>query len=222
MNNDKGVIFDLDGVLIDTATFHKQAWYDLAQKQGFEISDEIFYSTFGMQNYQIMPILAGRDLPPDEIERLSEWKEKHYRELVAGKMMLLAGAKNLIDDLKDKGFLLAIGTSTPRVNVSLVLEQIPTLNCFDAFVTGEDVSKGKPHPDTFLKAAEKLSLAANRCVVLEDAVQGVRAGKAAGMAVVAVTTTRSREDLKQADLIVDSLAELRAEDFDGLLTHGNQ
>jgi beta-phosphoglucomutase len=222
VNKDKGVIFDLDGVLIDTAPFHKQAWYDFAQKQGFEISGEIFYSTFGMQNYQIMPILAGRDLPPDEIERLSEWKEKRYRELVAGKMTLLAGARTLIDDLKDKGFLLAIGTSTPRVNVSLVLEQIPTLNYFDAFVTGEDVSKGKPHPDTFLKAAEKLSLAANRCVVVEDAVQGVQAGKAAGMAVVAVTTTRSREDLKQANLTVDSLAELRAEDFDGLLAHGNQ
>ncbi len=222
MKKDKGVIFDLDGVLIDTGSFHKQAWYDLAQKERFEISDEVFYSTFGMQNHEIIPILAGRDLPPEEIERLSEWKEKRYRDLVAGKMTLLAGAKNLIDHLKKKGFLLAVGTSTPRVNVSLVLEQIPTLNSFDVLVTGEEVRKGKPHPDTFLKAAEKLSLAANRCVVLEDAVQGVEAGKAAGMAVVAVTTTRSPEDLKRADLIVDSLAELRAEDFDGLLTRRKQ
>jgi len=130
---------------------------------------------------------------------------------------LLAGAKNLIDDLKHKGFLLAIGTSTPQVNLTFILEQVPLLNCFDAFVTGEEVSKGKPQPDTFLRAAEKLSLAPNRCAVVEDAVQGVEAGKAAGMAVVAVTTTRSREDLKQADLIVDSLTQLKAEDFVKLL-----
>jgi beta-phosphoglucomutase len=216
-DKDKGVIFDLDGVLIDTGEFHKQSWYDLAQKQGFDISDEIFYSTFGMQNYQIIPILAGRNLPAEDIERLSEWKERRYRELAAGKLSLLAGAETLIDDLKHKGFPLAIGTSTPQVNVTFILEQIPALNCFDAFVTGEEVTKGKPQPDTFLRAAEKLSRAPNRCVVVEDAVQGVEAGKAAGMAVVAVTTTRRREDLKQADLIVDSLTQLKAEDFVKLL-----
>jgi beta-phosphoglucomutase len=217
IDKDKGVIFDLDGVLIDTGEFHKQSWYDLAQEQGLDISDEIFYSTFGMQNYQIIPILAGRDLPAQDVERLSEWKERRYRELAAGKLTLLAGARNLIDDLKHKGFLLAIGTSTPQVNLTFILEQIPALNCLDAFVTGEEVSKGKPHPDTFLRAAEKLSLAPNRCAVVEDAVQGVEAGKAAGMAVVAVTTTRNREDLKQADSIVDSLRQLKAEDFARLL-----
>jgi beta-phosphoglucomutase family hydrolase len=216
-NKNNGVIFDLDGVLIDTGRFHRQAWYDLAQKQGFKISDEVFYNTFGMQNYQIIPILAGQDLPAEDIERFSEWKEKRYRELAAGKLTSLPGAKNLIDDLKQKGFLLAIGTSTPRVNVTFITEQVPLLKRLDAFVTGEEVSKGKPHPDTFLKAAEKLSLAPNRCVVVEDAVQGVEAGKAAGMAVVAVTTTRRREDLKQADLIVDSLTQLKAEDFARLL-----
>jgi beta-phosphoglucomutase len=218
VDKDKGVIFDLDGVLIDTGEFHKQSWYDLAQKQGLDISDEIFYSTFGMQNYQIIPILAGRSLPAEDIERLSEWKESCYRELAAGKLTLLAGAETLIKDLKNKDFLLAIGTSTPRVNVTFILEQVPSLNCFDAFITGEQVSKGKPHPDTFLKAAEKLLLGQDRCVVVEDAVQGVEAGKAAGMAVVAVTTTRNREDLQQADLIVDSLAELKAENFGNLLT----
>ncbi len=217
IDKDKGVIFDLDGVLIDTGEFHKQSWYDLAQEQGFDASDEVFYSTFGMQNYQIIPIFAGRNLPTEDIERLSEWKERRYRELAAGKLTLLAGANALIDDLRHKGFLLAIGTSTPQVNVTFILKQVPVLNCFDAFVTGEEVSKGKPQPDTFLRAAEKLSLAPNRCAVVEDAVQGVEAGKAAGMAVVAVTTTRSREHLKQADLIVDSLTQLNVEDFVKLL-----
>jgi beta-phosphoglucomutase-like phosphatase (HAD superfamily) len=88
---------------------------------------------------------------------------------------------------------------------------------FDAYVSGEDVINGKPAPDTFLKAAEKLSLEAENCVVVEDAVQGVDAGKAAGMPVVAVTTTRSRADLQKADIIVDSLAQLQARQFIDLL-----
>jgi beta-phosphoglucomutase len=212
-----GVIFDLDGVLVDTGWAHKQAWYDLAEKEGFEISDEFFRSTFGMQNDQIVPMLLGRELAREELNRLSEWKEQRYRELIADKLILAEGVKGLLDALKNKGFLLAIGSSAPRANLDLILERLHLQDNFDAYVTSEDINKGKPAPDTFLKAAEKLSLPPGHCIVVEDAVQGVEAGKAAGMPVVAVITTRSREDLAKADIIVDSLAELEAEDFIKLL-----
>ena len=205
------------GVLINTATFHKKSWFDLADKEGFHMTDQIFYRTFGMQNYQIMPILAGTKLSPQKIQSLSEWKERRYRRLIKGKLTLMDGAAKLIDDLKTNAFLLAIGTSTPLANLDFMLEQIPIRHCFDACVTGEDVTRGKPAPDTFLKAAQKLTLPAHRCVVVEDAVQGVQAAKAAAMPVIAVTTTRSREDLKQADLIVESLERLKAHDFLNLL-----
>jgi beta-phosphoglucomutase family hydrolase len=213
----RGVIFDLDGVLVNTAPFHKKSWSDLADKQGFQITDQLFYTTFGMQNYQIIPMLAPTKLSPQKIQRLSEWKERRYRRLIKGKLTLLDGARKLIDDLKTSGFLLAIGTSTPLTNLNFILEQIPIRHCFDACVTGQDVTRGKPAPDTFLKAAKKLALPANRCVVVEDALQGVQAAKAAKMPVIALTTTRSREDLKQADLIVESLEQLKARDFLNLL-----
>ena len=208
-SHSRGVIFDLDGVLINTSRFHKKSWFDL--------TDQIFYRTFGMQNYQIIPILAGRKLSAEKIRRLSEWKEQRYRRLIKGKLTLLDGAGKLVDDLKSNAFLLAIGTSTPLANLNFMLEQIPFRHCFDAYVTGKDVARGKPAPDTFLKAAQKLTLPAHRCVVVEDAVQGVQAAKAAAMPVIAVTTTRSREDLKQADLIVESLERLKAHDFLNLL-----
>lgn len=216
--NGFGVIFDLDGVLVDTGWAHKQSWYDLAEKEGFSMSDEFFYSTFGMQNYQIIPMLLGHEPSAEEINRLAEWKEQRYRELVADKLTLSDGADVLLKDLKDEGFLLAIGSSAPQENLALILQRLHVQAFFDAYVTKEDVSKGKPAPDTFLKAAGKLALPPSRCVVLEDAVQGIEAGKAAGMPVVAVTTTRKRADLIEADIIVDSLVELKAEDFLKLLT----
>lgn len=216
-NSRMGVIFDLDGVLVDTGWAHKQSWYDLAQKEGFDMSDDFFYSTFGMRNDQIIPILAGRYVCSEEIERLSQWKEKHYRELIAEKLILPPGVGELLDDLNGSGFLLAVGSSAPRANLDLVLERVKIRDYFDACVTGEEVVEGKPSPETFVKAARKLGLPPNCCVVVEDAVQGVEAGKAAGMSVVAVTTTRDRADLSAADIIVDDLCELQAKDLAKLL-----
>ncbi|MGD8787194.1 MAG: HAD family phosphatase [Phycisphaerales bacterium] len=214
-----GVIFDLDGVLVDTGWAHKQAWWDLAEKEDFDMSDEFFYSTFGMQNYQIIPMLIGQDVSGEKIDRLSEWKENRYREIISDKLALLPGVQKLLNDLKENGFLLAIGSSAPRVNLELVLERLSLQNQFNACITDKDVEKGKPAPDTFLKAAEKLFLSPGQCVVVEDAIQGVEAGKAAMMKVVAVTTTRKREDLGEADIVVDSLDELKAGDFIRLLNN---
>lgn len=218
--NGKGVIFDLDGVLIDSGWAHKQAWFDLAEKEGYEISDEFFFGTFGMQNAQIIPMLVGRDLPSEEMNRLSDWKEQRYRDLMSEKLELSPGAEELLRQLKDNGFLLAIGSSAPKENLELIFKCLGLDSYLDVCVTKEDVSRGKPAPDTFLKAAEKLSLQPQKCVVVEDAVQGVEAAKNAGMFVVALTTTRDRADLMQADMIVDRLDELKAGDFVGLLTGG--
>jgi beta-phosphoglucomutase len=221
-NKKIGVIFDLDGVLIDTGKFHKQSWYELAEKEGFKMSDELFYSTFGMQNNIIIPMLAGRELPAEQIDRLSEWKEKRYRELITTELGLPEGAKALLDDLKSKAILLAVGSSAPRANLDFALQRLKIHDYFDALVTCEEIRNSKPAPDTFLKAAEKLSLPPSCCAVVEDSVQGVEAGKAAKMVVVAITTTRDRKDLEMADMIVDSLTELRADDFVNLLTAQTQ
>ena len=217
-NQHKAVIFDLDGVLVDSGEFHKQSWYDLADKEGFSLTDEFFYSTFGMQNYQVIPQMLGTDVAPDEVERLSVLKEQRFRELVAGKLTLLDGVPELIGKLKSSGFLLAVGSSAPWVNLDFMLRQAKIDNCFDALVCGDEITHSKPAPDTFLKAAEKLSVSPDRCVVVEDAVQGVEAAIAAGMATVAVTTTRSRQELDQADVIVDSMTELNADSFKKLLS----
>ncbi len=212
-----GVIFDMDGVLVDTGWAHRQAWSDLAEKEGLEISDEFFRRTFGMQNAAILPVLRP-NISPQELERLSDWKEQRYRDLMKEHLELAPGAEDLLRDLKRHGFRLAIGSSAPPENLNIFWDRLGLAHWFDARVTKEEIARSKPAPETFLKAAQKIGLVPACCAVVEDAVPGVQAARAAGMPVVAVTTTRTREDLAQADRIVDSLSELTASDFLALLT----
>jgi len=211
-----GVIFDFDGVLVDSGWAHRQAWFDLAEKEGLEMSDAFFSATFGMQNDTILPMLKP-DISPSEIERLADWKEQRYRDLVRSRPEPAEGATALLSDLKANGFKVAIGSSAPRANVDVFWDSLELSQYIDACVTKEQVSEGKPAPETFLMAARQLSLSPACCAVVEDAVHGVEAGRAAGMPVMAVTTTRTRGELSLAQRVVDSLAELSADDFRTLL-----
>lgn len=208
----QGVIFDMDGVLVDSGWAHRQAWFDLATAEKMEMSDEFFSRTFGLQNDTILPMLRP-GMSSLELARLSDWKEQRYRDLVHSQPKAAEGVLALLGDLRTNGFRLAIGSSAPKANLDVFWEPLGLVDYFEACVTKEQVLEGKPAPETFLKAAARLSLPAQRCIVVEDATHGVQAAKAAGMQVVAVTTTRSREELSQADRVVDSLAELNAADF---------
>ncbi len=209
----KGVIFDLDGVLIDSARAHKQSWYDLAAKEGYPMSDEFFYDTFGMQNFQVLPMLAGKELSEEKMQELSDWKEQRYREIFAESITLVKGAERLFNELRAEGFVLAIGSSTTKDNIEFVVETLKLEKYFDTIVSSKDVKKGKPAPDIFLTAAKRLLLNPADCVVIEDSLPGIEAAKAAQMTVIALTTTRDREELTEADIIVNTLDELGAKDF---------
>lgn len=215
-NGKLGVIFDMDGVLVDTGWAHRRAWLDLAEKEGLTISEEFFRRTFGMQNDAILPMLRP-GISKEQMELLADWKEQRYREVMKEDQALAPGAEDLLGDLKRHGFRLAIGSSAPPENLDLFWNRLGLVHWFDARVTKEEIARSKPAPETFLKAAEKIGLAPACCAVVEDAVPGVQAARAAGMPVVAVTTTRAREDLAHADRIVDSLSELKASDFLALL-----
>lgn len=209
----KGVIFDLDGVLIDSGPAHRQSWYDLAEREGYKMSDEFFHDTFGMQNFQVIPMLAGCELPPEKIDEISDWKEQRYREIFADTIKLADGGERLFNELKSEGFRLAIGSSTPKENLNFVMEHLKIEKFFDTIVSMKDVARGKPAPDTFLLAAENLSLKSENCVVIEDSLAGIEAAKAAQMFIIALTTTRRRDELTDADIIAAGLHELTVKDF---------
>ncbi|MBI4603931.1 MAG: HAD family phosphatase [Planctomycetes bacterium] len=206
-----GVIFDMDGVLVDSAEAHYEAWRRLGREIGAEFPRSVFVSTFGMHNRQIIPLWLGDSFPDEEGDRWSERKEAIYREVAAKTLKPLDGAVDLIQALAAGGFSLAVGSSGPKANVELVLDVLGVRDRFAALSTGDDVRHGKPNPEVFLKAAGKLCLPAPRCAVIEDAPQGVEAGLAAGSRVVAVATTRPAAELAGAHLVVESLRELSSE-----------
>ncbi len=214
----KAALFDLDGVIIDSSQFHYESWVKLGEEVGFVMTPEFFRNTFGQRNDAIIKQLV----PTATDEQIAKWgerKEELYREVAGGRLVPLPGAKELIFGLKELGFKLAIASSTPRINILFAVEQLKMKDLFDAFVGAEDVKRGKPDPEVFLKAAQKFGIAPEKCVVFEDAIAGVIASKGGGMKCVAITTTNPRRALQEAgaDLVVDSLSEVTPQQVLSLL-----
>ena len=202
----RAVLWDLDGVLVDTTAFHLQAWREFMGELGRPLSEQDFRRTFGLRNDAILKELLG-DLAPAEVERLSRRKEELFRERAKGRITPVPGAVELARRLERQGTRMGLVSSTPRENIHLVLGSLGLMDLFSAVVAEEDVRAGKPDPEGFLLGAERLGVSPQDCVVIEDAPGGVEAAGRAGMRCVGLATTRPREALAEADLVVDSLTE---------------
>ena len=205
-----GVIFDMDGVLIDSAAPHLQSWRLLAAELGTQVSEQQCAALFGRQNRDIIPALFG-ETTPERIQALADRKELLYRDLVRRDPPIVEGAVDLIRALHETGARLAIGSSAPRANIDLVLSAMDVSDLMHAVVSGDEVSRGKPDPQVFQMACERLALTPGRCVVVEDAPVGITAAKAAGTHAVAVLMHHSRESFVHSNLIVDELRQLTPE-----------
>jgi len=211
-----GVIFDMDGVLIDSAEPHFQSWHLLAQQEGASITRQHFQETFGRQNKDVIPALLGESAP-ERVRRLADRKEAIYRELIRREAPIVPGAVELVRALSKAHVRLAVGSSGPRANIDLVLESMGVREMFAAIVSGEEVERGKPDPQVFALACEKLGLEPRNCVVIEDAPVGVQAAKVAGAKAVAILMHHARDAFDNADLIVDKLGDLSASQLACLL-----
>jgi beta-phosphoglucomutase len=218
---DKAAIWDVDGTLVDTAELHFQAWQQICREQGCDFTRADFAATFGRRNPEILGTLFGARFRPEELAALGERKEALYRKAASKGVKLLPGARRLIEELHQAGFAQAIGSSAPRANLELILWLTGIAPFFAAIVSSEDTQRGKPDPQVFLLAAERLGVAPARCVVFEDAVAGVQAAHAAGMKCVAVRCVghHSEASLRQAgaDLVVDTLEQVSAATIADLL-----
>ncbi len=213
----KAIIFDVDGVLVDSYQPHFQSWQQMLREQGFEFTEAQFRATFGRTTRDIIFQLCGNEFPDEKIQAFDDRKESLFRDIVRQDFPAIDGAKELIDALFAADFAMAVGSSGPPENVALTLDKLERADRFAARVTGSDVTKGKPDPQVFLIAAERLSVLPGQCAVVEDAPAGVEAANRAEMLSIALTGTATRDQLSHADLVVDSLQEIDPNEIAKLL-----
>jgi beta-phosphoglucomutase len=204
------VIFDMDGVLVDTYHAHYRSWLEMAEAEGLHFTEEEFASTFGRTSREIIALYWGEGRLDDaQIAELDGRKEAAFRRMIETDFPAMPGIAELLHSLHDAGFHLAVGSSGPPENVAMVLDRLEARDLFEAIVSGEDVTRGKPDPQVFLIAARRLGIPPGRCAVIEDAPPGIAAANAAGMASVGlVSTGRKPADLAAARTVVRSLGDL--------------
>ncbi len=193
-------IFDMDGTLADTMPTHQLAWDTLLPELGVTVDRDDFFSwSAGLTNREIFPRLLGSDLPVAEINRLSDHKEALFRELYRSQMTTINGAEAFLQRTGAAGYRRGVGTAAPPHNVDLVLDGLNLRHHFQAIVCNTDVLRGKPDPEIFLLAAERLGSRPEDCVVFEDAPAGIEAARRAGMRCVVITSTLTREQTTALD-----------------------
>ena len=217
-----GVLWDIDGVILDSAEQHRLAWRQLAEENGFPYSDEAFWAGFGRRNSDVIPAMFGVAGSPERVAALGERKETIYRALLAEQAVALPGARELMAALRAAGYRQALGSSAPAENIRTIITLLDLGAWLDGYVSGESVAHGKPAPDIFLACAERLGVAPGRCLVIEDAPAGIEAAHAGGMRCLAVRRAGQADPpgLEAADAIVTSLVEASPALVDGMLGVG--
>ena len=212
------VLWDMDGTIVNSIPFHTLAWQETFSKRGRKFTDTDAEWVNGRKNEIIIPYILGQGLSPEEVARIAKEKEATYRRLVKDSIKPLPGVVELIKSMTAAQFQLAIVSSTPKENIELIIKTLGIKKYFSLFINGDDVTEGKPSPQGFLLAANKLGVEPKNCVVMEDAIVGVRAAKRGGMYCIAVANTCSKKDIAEADIVVNSLEEITVKMVEGLLT----
>lgn len=211
----KGVIFDMDGVLVDNSEIHTDAFVIYCKRHGMELDREMMRPFYGMGNADIFAGLFQKSFTPEELVVMGEEKEAIYREIFEAQMEPQKGLIPLLEELKARGLKIAVGSSAMRKNVDFVLEKCGIADYFDAISCGDMVSKAKPDPEVFIIAAKLLGEDPRNCVVVEDAFAGIKAARAIGSRVVVLTTTYPREQHTDFDMLIDDFTQITADELLG-------
>jgi beta-phosphoglucomutase len=208
-------LWDMDGTLLDSGEYHWMAWREALLAERYELTHAEFAASFGQRNDTILRGFFGADFPDSEIARISDAKEARYRELVRERGIdLLPGVRAWLERLHAAGWRQAIASAAPRLNVEAIMAALDVQPFFDAVVSAEDVQRGKPDPQVFLLAAERVGVPPARSVVLEDAPAGLEGARRAGMRCIGV---RSNHKHLTADIVVDTFEELPPDAFERLI-----
>ncbi|MFY0607159.1 MAG: HAD family phosphatase [Cyclobacteriaceae bacterium] len=216
--NNIGFLFDMDGVIVPNHEYHYLAWQETGKKYGAKI-DEIFYmeKMNGRTLAELVKVVFEGRITGDDILKVSNEKEAIYRELYRPHLAPTPGLMDFLEESKDRGVPMVVGTSAPEENVIFTLDGLGIRNYFKGVVDASMVKKGKPEPEVYLKAAEMIQRDPTRCIVFEDAISGIQAGKNAKAKVIGLATSHAREELN-ADLIIDNFEDLKWSEIEKLMS----
>ena len=206
-----GAIFDWDGVVVDSSKIHQESWEVLAQETGLALPPDHFIQGFGKRNQVIIPEILQWTKDPMIIQRWSERKESIYRSIAQKDgIPIVSGIKTLLLNLQEKQIPCVVGTSTERKNVLIAFNQHNLESFFNGIISSEDVTRGKPDPEVFLKATQAIGQQPVDCIVFEDSLHGIEAALAGGMKPIGITTTNSKQSLFEAgaEIVIDEMSEL--------------
>ncbi len=209
----KALIFDMDGTLLDNMHIHNIIWSEYLGERGIHLTPtEIGIRTASLPNPKIIRMFFGQDLDPVHVIAMSTEKEDRYRARIAsGLIEPLPGLRDFLDEIQTQALPRALATSASRVNLDFTLKALQLETFFQVVIAAEDVEHGKPHPEPFLKAAERLGQAPGDCLVFEDSPFGLEAAQRAGMRAVGLTTSHPAEELEQFPHLIGLMA-----DYSGL------
>lgn len=204
----RAILFDMDGVIVDSLHYHYLAWDKMFSDRGGKVSEHTVLLHEGRNSREILPILIEETkvyIPENEWDDFIDKKREYYRSIVQLKYFPMVF--ETIQELKNRGLKTALVTASARKNMEKAIPE-DKRKLFDVILTAENFRKAKPNPDPYLEAQKRLGLSVNECVVIENAPLGIEAAKNAGMICIAVETTLGREYLTQADFIINSINEL--------------
>jgi len=218
MSDSIGIIFDMDGVIINNHKYHYLSWHELCAKHGIGIDEEFYRNKMNGRTFMgIMKVIFDKEISIEEGRKMALEKEGIYRDLYRPYLAPTPGLLDLLEDAKTNGIPMAVGTSAPVENVEFTLDGLNIRHYFNAILDDRSVTKGKPDPEIYINCAAAIERKNKNCVVIEDAVSGIQAGKAAGSKVIALATSHQREELN-ADYIYDDFTQFDLNEIKSILT----
>ncbi|MFL5787614.1 MAG: HAD family hydrolase [Flavisolibacter sp.] len=219
----QGVLFDLDGTILDNNVYHLKAWKQYLKNIGREVSDEEYRLNFnGRTNKDVVEYIHKRKMTDEEAQPFYLSKEDLYREIYKPHIKPIDGFLTLLNEIEKAHIPMGIATSGILPNIDFMFDHIPIRQYFKAVIYSKHIKRGKPDPEIYIKAAEELNADPAKCVVFEDATVGIQSAKGAGMKVIAITTTHPENELAGADKIIKDYTQITLKDLETLFLKTNR
>ena len=197
----KGIIFDMDGTIVDSLPYHHEAWKIFFNENQVENFSDKLKDYKGGGTLDLMKAVYGNKYSLRDLKSMSDEKEVIFREIYKGKINPIEGFKKFLIDIKSKHILVGLASNAVRKNVSLIINELNIFNDFDSIICGDEVNNGKPNPEMFNKTINRFNIKKDECLIFEDSLEGVKAAKNSGVKVVGISSSTSDKTLIDAGSI---------------------